>query len=168
MQTSSMSIIEGRNRQILLWILVLILVWPLLMVVLGVRYRNECPGQPQLPIYHIIYGSLWIFLFLINLVRCYLFFRYWDLVSLVIWVILLVLIIPGYIYMSDLRGTIRTDEDYPNQLCEKIFYTFSSVTIILVHIPLYIFLWILWLFTHPNPSNGDQARPSRIFTIAPI
>ena len=160
-----MSMIKGRTQQILLAIILVILLWPLLMVVLGVRYRNECPGEPHLAIYHIVYGSLWIFLFLINLGRCHLLFRYWDVLSLVIWLLLLVLTIPGYVYMFDLRETIRIDEEYPAELCEKSFYVISWISIILVHIPLYIFLWLLWLFTHPNT---EQPRVSRVFAIAPI
>lgn len=168
MKRLSISMIEGKSRYFYLSAIILLLIWPLSMFISGIRYRNDCSGQPHLPTYHIVFGCLWISLFLLNLSRYYCVIRYLDLISILIWIALFVSIIPGYILIFNLRSRIRVINQYPNDLCHKNFYTFSCVSIILVHIPLYIFLWILWSFTHSNEMNGDQYRPPRVFAIAPM
>jgi hypothetical protein len=157
--------VEERTRKILFLTVLLILLWPLSMIILGVRYRNECPGQPQLSIYLIIFGPIWIFLFLLNIIRYYLFHRYIDIIFIIIWLSLILLIIPGYIYIFDLRSIIRISDEYPYEICEKQFYTYSSISIILVHIPLYVFLWISWSLTHSKDNLRNQQRSIRRFTI---
>ena len=163
-----MLILEERSRKILLWTVLCILLWPLSMIIFGVRYRTECPGQPYLSVYLIIFGSIWIFLFLLNMIRYYLFHRYMDIISIIIWLLLLSLIIPGYIYLFDLRSIIRKYNQYPYEICEETFYIYSTISIILVHIPLYIFLWVSWSFTHSKDHLHGQQRSIRIFTITPI
>ncbi|CAF3162031.1 unnamed protein product [Rotaria socialis] len=145
-----------------------ILLWPLSMIIIGIRYRNECPGQPQLSIYHITFGSIWLFLFFLNIIRCYLFHRSIDFISTIIWLILLLLIIPGYIFIFNIRNIILISETYPYKICEKTFYVYSSILIILVHIPLYIYLWISWSFTHLKHFIQNQQTSIRIFTITNI
>jgi hypothetical protein len=159
---------KERTRNILFLTVLCILLWPLSMILMGARYRNECSGQPQLSIYQIIFGSIWIFLFLLNIIRYYLFYRCIDIIFLIIWSLLFLLIIPGYIFLFDLRGVIRTSDEYPYQICEKTFYIYSYITIILVHIPLYIFLWISSTLTHPKDYLRNQRRSIRIFIITPI
>jgi len=160
--------IEGRTNKILLWAVSCILLWPISMITLGVRYRNQCPSQPYLSIYLIIFGSIWMVLFLLNMIRYYLFHRYMDILSIIIWILLLLSIIPGYFYIFDLRSKIRISDHHPYGICEEKFYIYSSISIILVHIPLYIFLWVSWSLTHSNGYIQDQQRSIRIFTITPI
>jgi hypothetical protein len=162
-----MSIIEGRTRKILLWTVSCIFLWPLSMIILGVKYKDECPGQPQLSIYHIIFGSIWMFLFVLSIIRYYFFHQYLDTIIIIMWLLLLLLIIPGYIYIFNLRNIIRISDEYPYEICEKQFYIYSSISIILVHIPLYIYLWISWSLTHSTDYHQDQQRSIRIFTITP-
>ncbi|UJR29738.1 hypothetical protein I4U23_017286 [Adineta vaga] len=159
---------EGRINQILFWIILCILIWPISMIFLGIRYRNECSDQPQLSFYLLIFGSIWIILFLLSIFRYYFIHRYIDLLILIIWLLLLLLIIPGYIYIFHLRSIIKLLDYYPDEICEKNFYYYSSILIILVHIPLYIFLWISWSLTHLNNLIQDRQRSIRIFTITPM
>lgn len=160
--------VEERTRKILLCSFLCILFWPLSMIIIGIRFRNECPGQSQLSIYQIIYGSIWMLLFLLNILRCYLLHRYIDALSIIIWLILLLLIIPGYVYVFRIRSVILMYDDYPDGICEKTFYIYSSVLIILVHIPLYLFLWISWSLTRSSEFTQDSERSRRIFAIATI
>jgi hypothetical protein len=161
--------LEGRTNKILLWTVVsCILLWPISMILLGIRYRNECPSQPNLSIYLIIFGSIWMILFLLDMIRYYKFHRYIDILSIITWLFLLFSIIPGYIYIFNLRNIIRISDHYPYEICERNFYIFSSVTIILAHIPLYIYFWISWSLTHLNGYLQEQQRSIRIFTISPI
>lgn len=159
---------EKKKRKILFLILLLMMFWPLSIILLGIRYKNECPGGSHLSIYHIIFGSIWIILYFLNIIRYYLFYRYIDIIFIIIWLMLLLLTIPGYIYIFNLRTIIRISDQYPNDICQKYFYRYSSISIILVHIPLYIFLWISWIITHSNDTNTDRQRSIRVFTITPI
>ena len=168
MKRLSISIIEGKSRYFYLSGIVLLLIWPLSMLISGIRYRDDCAGQTHLPTYHMVFGCLWMSLFLLNLTRYYCVTRYLDIISITIWIILFLFIIPGYMLIFDLRSRIRVIDQYPVDLCNENFYKFSCISIILVHIPLYIFLWILWSFTHSNEMNGDQCRPPRIFSVAPM
>ncbi|CAF0881131.1 unnamed protein product [Adineta steineri] len=137
------------------------------MIFLGIRYRNECSSEPQLSIYLLIFGCIWLILFLLTLIRSYLSHRYMDILFMIIWFALLLLIIPGYIFIFNLRTKIRISQTYPYEICEKYFYVYSSALIILVHIPLYIFLWISWSLIHSNGYFPNQRRSIRIFTITP-
>lgn len=166
--SSSMSMRGEKTRKILFLSLLSLLFWPILMIIIGIRYRNQCSDQPQLSVYHIIFGSIWLFLFFLNIIRYYLFYRIIDIFSIIIWLILLILIIPGYIYIFSIRNRILIFEKYPNELCEKNFYVYSSVLIILVHIPLYIYLWISWSFTHSNSFISNPQTSIRIFSITNI
>jgi hypothetical protein len=160
-----MSTINRRTEHLFLAALLIVLIWPLSMIILGLRYRNECTGQSSLPIYHVTYGSLWILFFLLNLIRYNSLVRFFDVLSILIWLVLLLLIVPGYVLIFDLRSQMRMIDSQPANLCHQLFYTFSCVSIILIHIPLYIFLWLLWSFTHSNEFNRDRSRSTQVFAI---
>ena len=98
-----MSRTEGRIRNIVLWSVLCILICPLSMIILGIRYRNQCSGQSQLPTYHIIFASIWI----LNLIRYIRSLRYLDIIFVIVWLFLLLLILPGYIYIFNLRNIIK-------------------------------------------------------------
>ena len=144
--------IVGSRKTLLLITILCISFWPLSMLIIGIQYMNECPGQPQLCIYHILFGSLWLSLSLLNIIRYYFVNRLMNIIFVIIWSLLFVLIIPGYIFLFSLRNMIRIFDSYPNEICEKMFYIYSCISIILVHIPLYIFLLISLLLIDKKPT----------------
>ena len=154
--------LRGKLTKILFCFKLIILVWPISMIILSIRFRNQCPIQLQLSYYLLLYGSLWICAFLLNIIHYFYFHQYLNRVIKIIWLILLFSIIPGYIFIFKIRNITKSYNLYPNEICNQNFYFYSSILILLVHIPLYIYIWLSMIFIN---SFHTERRSIRIFTI---